>query len=104
MPLPPPAVGGDSTIVKAASKGEPYQIIIFGFFGSNRRLDAFLEAFHRFPQREKFHVHVAGMIPNEEAIASRVKKLRLDKLVTLRGSVSDSQLDAALRSSDQVVA
>jgi glycosyltransferase involved in cell wall biosynthesis len=82
---------------------EPYQLIMFGFMGTNRRLEIFLNALQQFPQRERFRLDVYGTILQEKTVRALVTDLNLEKTVTLHGYVTDAELEAALRVSDLAI-
>ncbi len=74
----------------------PFRLIVLGYLGPNRRLDQILQALQTLPERDQFHLDVYGKLPGPEAWQRRLRKRKLDSLVTLHGFVSDQQLDAAL--------
>jgi glycosyltransferase involved in cell wall biosynthesis len=94
-----------STISSGASSERkrdrpPYQIIIFGFLGLNRRLESIFKALQQFPQRDQFRVHIYGTVANERAMKRLVHDLHLKRLVTFHGFAADAELDQALSRSD----
>lgn len=83
-------------------KGQPYDILIFGFLGSdNRRLVPFLEALQASGVTEAYRVTIAGKY-DEKLIKQKVRELGLRKKVSFRGFVSDAELDSLLKNSDLV--
>jgi len=82
---------------------DPYRIIIFGFLGRNRRVDAFLKTFAEFPQRGRFRLDVYGTSQTEEITQQLICELGLGESVTMHGFVGEDVLDAALRQSDLAI-
>jgi glycosyltransferase involved in cell wall biosynthesis len=76
--------------------GPPYRLVVFGHIGSNRCLDAVLEALALFGDCAPFHLHVYGPVWDEKHVSARVTALGLVRRVTLHGFVGDRELDAAL--------
>src|SRR5690606_22259640 len=74
----------------------PFNLIIFGYLGRNRRLPQFLEAFATFPEKEKFRLKIYGQVEEETTVRNQIEKLGLDSLVSLKGFVSEGELEAAL--------
>jgi glycosyltransferase involved in cell wall biosynthesis len=74
----------------------PFNLIIFGYLGRNRRLPQFLEAFATFPEKEKFRLKIYGQVEEETTVRNQIEKLGLDSLVSLKGFVSEEELEAAL--------
>ncbi|HEV8130815.1 MAG TPA: glycosyltransferase [Acidobacteriota bacterium] len=86
-----------STLHKSRAGGRPpFRLVIFGFLGQNRRLDAVLKALSDFSGRDQFHLDVYGELWNHEDVCAQIRSLGLEELVDLHGFVSDSELDAAL--------
>ena len=74
----------------------PYRLITFGHIGSNRCLDAVLDALAGFSERERFRLEIYGSVWNAAAMRAHIHACGLDGLVALRGYVPDAELDAAL--------
>lgn len=87
----------------ALDASEPYRIVIFGFLGRNRRIDAFLSVFADFPQRSRFRLDVYGTSQTEEITQHFICELGLSELVKVHGFVAEDTLDAALRQSDLAI-
>lgn len=83
--------------------GEPYRIIIFGFLGRNRRVDAFLNVFADFPQRSCFRLDVYGTSQTEEITQHLICELGLSESVKVHGFVTEDTLHSALRQSDLAI-
>ncbi len=81
----------------SGSNDAPYRLIMFGYIGRNRCLEAVLEALHGMPERERFHLDVFGeILDNEDRIRRQIRDLGLKKLVTLHGFAPEGKLDEAL--------
>jgi glycosyltransferase involved in cell wall biosynthesis len=93
-PLPYTPAPRPSTIRGAA--GPPFYLVAFGHLGSNRSLEAVLEALATLPRRHRFRLDIYGRVWNEPALTDYVRTLGLDEIVTLHGFVTDARLDAAL--------
>jgi glycosyltransferase involved in cell wall biosynthesis len=89
---------------KQRPKTKPYRLILFGYIGRNRRLDAVLRALAQLPQREDFHLDIYGSIlDDEKQIRAQVRALGLKSLVTLHGFTSEVELDKALGKADLAI-
>jgi glycosyltransferase involved in cell wall biosynthesis len=87
-------------ITRTGDGKDVYQIIIFGFLENpNRRLGQILEAFSKSGTMEKFRIVIAGKY-DERKLKKIIKDLHLSKSVSLKGYISDSNLDELLGDSD----
>jgi glycosyltransferase involved in cell wall biosynthesis len=77
----------------------PYLLIMFGYMGRNRRLDAVLEALATMPERESFRLDIFGDIADGRNLRSRIRKLGLGDLVQLHGYTPENELSKALQAS-----
>lgn len=77
----------------------PYRLIMFGYMGRNRRLDAVLEALAALPECESFQLDIFGEIPDVRSLRSRIGKLGLTRLVQLHGYTPENELNQVLRTS-----
>ena len=75
----------------------PYRLIMFGYMGRNRRLDAVLEALAALPERESFQLDIFGEIPEVRSLRSRIAKLGLARVVHLHGYTPESELNEVLK-------
>ena len=81
----------------AKETGPPYRLIVFGYIGRNRRLEALLQALAEFPERAQFHLDVYGdILDGEDRVRTQVRALELKSQVTLNGFTSEGKLDQAL--------
>jgi glycosyltransferase involved in cell wall biosynthesis len=100
--LPLPYAIGAGTEVAAGPPntrrlvGPPYRVIMFGYLGPNRRLDAILRAFGRLARRDKFQLHVYGKLDKPDHWQQQIQRAGLGQQVKLHGFVSDAELDEAL--------
>jgi glycosyltransferase involved in cell wall biosynthesis len=87
----------------ARAPGEPHRLIIFGYLGKNRRLEATLHALHLHPSRDRFRLEIYGQMEAETEIRALITKLGLDEIVNVRGFAPDADLEAALSSADLAI-
>ena len=81
----------------------PYRIVIFGYIGSNRCLEAFLKALSTFNEKEMFRLDVYGQLWNQEYIHHKIQELGLTNLVKIHGFVKETKLDFALENAHLAV-
>ena len=77
----------------------PYQLIIFGHIGRNRRLDAVLEALAQLSERNLFRLDIYGEIDDPKMLRQRIHTLNLKDTVTVHGYTPLAELDEALSTS-----
>ena len=95
-PLPYPSQPGPE--IGPAKVGPPFRLIVFGYLGRNRRLDALLTALSEFPQREQFRLDIYGQVLDDNRpLRARIRELGLKRQVSLHGFVPEAELDQALR-------
>lgn len=81
-----------------------FRLILFGYIGRNRRLDAVLKVLAAFPEREKFHLDIYGTIlDDEKQVRAQIRTLGLKSLVTLHGFATEPELDEALSRADLAI-
>ena len=83
----------------ARPAGPPYRLIMFGYMGRNRRLDAVLEALGNLPERDSFRLDIFGEIADARKLHKRIGKLDLGRLVQLHGYTPESELNKMLQAS-----
>jgi glycosyltransferase involved in cell wall biosynthesis len=93
----PPDCFEDHAIHRSA--GPPYRLIMFGYMGRNRRLDAVLEAFATLTERDSFQLDIFGEIPDGRGLRRRIGKLGLEPMVQLHGYTPETELNKALQAS-----
>jgi glycosyltransferase involved in cell wall biosynthesis len=93
----PFAASSQSSTKQRRSHGPPYRLIVFGYIGRNRRLDAVLKALAELPEKDQLHLDVYGNILDEEKqLRARIRSLDLKPQVTLHGFAPEAKLDEAL--------
>jgi glycosyltransferase involved in cell wall biosynthesis len=100
-PLPYTPQSLKSKIIRA--NRPPYQLIVFGYISTNRRLDSILTALANFPQKSYFRLNIYGEIWDSTYINNRIHELNLDSLVTVQGFVKEEQLEMALANSNLAI-
>ena len=96
-PLPFAASWRPTTRHKQKAAGPPYRLIVFGYIGRNRRLDAVLKALAELPEKDQLYLDVYGSILDEEKqLRALIRSLDLKKHVTLHGFAPEAKLDEAL--------
>jgi glycosyltransferase involved in cell wall biosynthesis len=96
-PLPFNLDGGTDGYAERGSL-PPFRLVIFGYLSRNRRLDQVLEALASLPHRDQFHLEIYGDIWDQRYVRGRINTLRLKNHVSLRGFVTEEELDGALSS------
>ena len=81
------------------TSGVPHRLIMFGYMGRNRRLDAVLDALASLPERESFHLDIFGEIDDRRGLRKRIAKLGLGQIVKLHGYTRETELNQALQTS-----
>jgi len=82
----------------------PYNLILFGYIGSNRRLDAVLEALAELDEKNQFHLNIYGsVLSGERRVHRQIRALGVKSHVTLHGFVEESRLDQALSEADLAI-
>jgi glycosyltransferase involved in cell wall biosynthesis len=89
----------DAANPETRSATPPYRLIMFGYMGRNRRLDAVLEALAALPERESFRLDIFGEIPDARSLRSHIGKLGLGQVVQLHGYTPESELNRVLKTS-----
>jgi glycosyltransferase involved in cell wall biosynthesis len=100
---PLPYVASDPPPIRTASTDSKKRLIIFGFLGSNRRLESVLHALHTYERRNTLHLDVFGTLSKPRTIRRLVKKLNLVDHVTIHGFASEAELERALTKADLAI-
>jgi glycosyltransferase involved in cell wall biosynthesis len=80
-----------------AINGPPYHLVVSGYLGRNRRLDALLKALAELPQKEQFHLDIYGQVLDDNKhLRASIRALGLKRLATIHGFVPEAELDQAL--------
>lgn len=77
----------------------PYRLIMFGYMGRNRRLDAVLDALGTLPERESFRLDIFGEIADGRRLRRQIAKLGIRDLVHVHGYANETELNKALQTS-----
>ena len=97
LPRTLPPERNDDAVLRPT--GPPYRLIMFGYMGRNRRLDAVLEALGNLPERESFQLDIFGEIDDGRSLRKRIGKLGLDHLVKLHGYTRETELNQTMQMS-----
>jgi glycosyltransferase involved in cell wall biosynthesis len=96
-PLPFAASGPAEQHQTRQSAGPPYRLIVVGYIGRNRRLEAVCNALAALPEKDQFHLDVYGnILDGETQLRALLRSLDLKKHVTLHGFAAEAELDEAL--------
>lgn len=91
----------DDALIRAAEP--PYRLIMFGYMGRNRRLDAVLDALAIMPERDAFRLDIFGDIADGRNLRSRIRKLGLGNLVQLHGYTPEDELNRVLQTAQLAI-
>ncbi|AFY58274.1 glycosyl transferase group 1 [Rivularia sp. PCC 7116] len=75
---------------------KPFRLIILGYIGPNRCLEAVLKALSSLEQKDLFRLDIYGQVWDKDYICHQIQQLGLTKLVKIHGFVEDEELDSAL--------
>lgn len=78
----------------------PYRLLIFGYIGSNRRIEAILKALAEVPGNPKFQLDIFGELYDPPKFQEWVRTSGLQDKVNLHGFVDEETLHAALLNVD----
>jgi len=78
----------------------PLRFVFCGHVGPNRRLLEFMQAWSQLPSPELISLDLFGNISNDRQLLQYAEHFKVADYITLRGYVSDEELDEALHSSD----
>ncbi|MFN2454457.1 MAG: glycosyltransferase [Pyrinomonadaceae bacterium] len=87
----------------AVSETMPCRLIVFGYLGRNRRVDALLQALAGMPERAHFHLDIYGKLLESERVCAEIASLNLEGQVTVHGFAADEELDEALARADVAI-
>lgn len=85
---------------KAIGSSKPYQLVVFGFIGTNRRLESILHALASFPQKDQFKLSIMGELWDKDYIVHLIRELGLGKHVEVLGYVREEELNQRLAEAD----
>ena len=86
-----------------ASERLPTRLMMFGFFGANRRLESVLRALATYPGKNELRLDIFGEIKKPRELERAIRKFSLRDLVKLHGFVSEKELDDALAQTDLAI-
>ena len=81
----------------------PKRLVMFGFFGANRRLESVLRALASYPGRDELQLDIFGEVKKRRELERLIRKLSLRNLVKLHGFVSEKELDDTLAQTDLAI-
>lgn len=88
---------------KPSRNSLPYQLIIFGHIGKNRRLEKVLDALATYPQKNSFKLDIYGELWDETYIKQYISQLNLEEQVSVKGFVPEEALETALAQADLAI-
>ncbi len=101
VPLPHQSTNNSKSYSKSvAVRRPPYKLIVFGYIGSNRRLDSILDALATLPEKDSFHLDIYGELSNLGNVQNKISALKLNKLIKIHGFVPEKVLESALDKAD----
>ena len=100
-PLPFPA--SELKHPRQTNNHPPIRLMMFGFFGANRRLESVLRALASYPARDELRLDIFGEIPKRRELDRLIRKLSLRDLVKVHGFISEKELDNALAQTDLAI-
>jgi glycosyltransferase involved in cell wall biosynthesis len=104
LPFPSSSLPGLAAGRRPPEHERPYRLVMFGYIGRNRRLEAVLNTLHGMPERDRFHLDVFGeILDDERRVKARIRELGLKRIVTLHGFATEDLLDKALARSDLAI-
>ena len=72
------------------------RLVVFGYLGVNRRIDALLDAIASFPERQHLRLDILGELEDPETVTERIQLLAIDDIVQVRGFLPEAELDQVL--------
>jgi glycosyltransferase involved in cell wall biosynthesis len=88
---------------RRAAPHPPYRLVVFGYLGRNRRLEAVLEALAGIPERERFRLDLCGQLWDEGHIRAQIERLGLSSLVRLLGFLPENLVEQKLSTADLAI-
>jgi glycosyltransferase involved in cell wall biosynthesis len=82
--------------VRVSNPGPPYRLLVFGYLGRNRRLEALLEAWAGLAERHQFRLDVCGQLWDESYVRTQIERLGLTPLVNLHGFLTAAEVEHRL--------
>jgi glycosyltransferase involved in cell wall biosynthesis len=102
-PLPYPATRGSQRkrwedAQSRRPSGPPFRIVLCGYLGPNRRIEAIINALTDLPGHEQFRLDIYGTLWDPQAVRNLIHSAGLSKEARFHGFVED--LDSALAGAD----
>ena len=85
------------------SRNDVIHIVLFGFLGRNRRLEPILRAIANLKDRNRIRLAICGTVLDLKETSALIDSLNLGEIVSLRGFLSDEDLDQMLARSDMAL-
>lgn len=79
------------------------RMVVFGYLGPNRRLDALLDAIAAFPDRDRIRLEILGQHRDPAALTGHIDARQLGDHVRFRGFVPEAELNETLDGSHLAV-
>ncbi len=79
----------------------PFQLVVLGHIGPNRRIISLLQALGSLPAKNDFRLQVYGIVWDEAHVRDKIREYGVEQLVTLHGFTP--QLDDAIADADLAI-
>lgn len=86
-----------------SGRDDVVHVVLFGFMGRNRRLEAILRAVANLKDRSRIRLAICGTVPDLKEVSALIDSLNLGEIVSLCGYLSDEDLDQILAGSDMAL-
>ncbi len=81
---------------RQSAPAPPYRLVVFGYLGRNRRLEALLEAWAGLAERDRFRLDICGHLWDETYVRGQIERLGLGSWVAQHGFLSDAEVEQRL--------
>lgn len=88
--------------VRKKSLDGPLNFVIFGYLGSNRRLDVILEALQIVKKKIIFNLKIYGIMEEKERVLKKIEEMQLVDRISFHGFVSEKDLNNHIGNADLV--
>jgi glycosyltransferase involved in cell wall biosynthesis len=89
----------DTPVHKKAPSDSLKRLVMFGYIGTNRRLEQILRALASFRHADKFKLDIVGLLWDEPYVQALIQKLGL-RNITVHGFISEGKLETILHNAD----
>lgn len=86
--------------LKKLTNEATYNLIIFGYIGTNRRIDSILKAFSESEYKDFFRLSIIGRLWDKDYVSLLINKFNLQDKVNVLGFISEEQLHQELIKAD----